>query len=99
MSMAEPTPPPSGWRHVLFDRDWPESVPKSEESEAHRLLNGLVILWTLGYLAVVIFPIMSSNGQGAIGAGVGFAAASVLFIPWLVVLLILVVLRSTTRSR
>lgn len=69
------------------------------ESAAHQLLNWLVGLWTFGYLAVIVLPIMSSNGNGAIGAVVGFGAAAVLFVPWLIGLIILVVLRSTTRSR
>lgn len=81
--------------------DWFRGKPKDtdRESGAHKLLNGLVGLWTLGYALVIVLPIMASNGQGAIGAVVGFGAAAVLFVPWIIGLVILVVLRSTTRAR
>lgn len=69
----------------------------TDESAAHRFLNFLVQLWTLGLVAVIVVPVLSGNA--AAGLLVGVTAAAVLFVPWLIGLVILLVLRSTTRAR
>ena len=77
--------------------------PTSEKRLARRVLNGLLAIWVLGYLAMSLIPIIAANGQGTVGAmvgpAVGFGAAIVLFVPWVIGLIILLVLRWTSRAR
>jgi hypothetical protein len=71
----------------------------SSESTAHKLMNALVSLWTLGYLALIVWPMLNSHGADAAGVIVGVGVGAVLFVPWIIGMVILVVLRSTMRSR
>jgi hypothetical protein len=82
----------------------PRSAKRGQgESSAHRLWNGLVQIWSLLLVGVIVVPIIAMSGSGDAGTGIGLAAgltaAGVLFVPWVIVLVILLVLRSTTRSR
>ena len=77
----------------------PTQAQKSNETVAHKLLNGLVTLWTLGYLAAVVFAIIAPNDNWAAGKLANLVVPAVLFVPWVMVLLALIALRSTTRAR
>ncbi len=70
-------------------------------SPIHGIMKALLVLWTIGYPIVSCSPLLAAGGSGTAGAAAGglasVIAASVLFFPWIVGVLILGVLTLVTK--
>lgn len=68
---------------------------------ANRWLRVILVLWVVGFVVISCGPAIAGDGIGGtlLGGALGLLLGSVLFIPWIVGVVILVVLIVLTNPR